>query len=121
MGYAYNSFCHPTVVDASLQACANAYPVVAIEGGAVVVASCSGVDASGALTVVKSVDGSASASIAVPAYFASCEWETFPNSPANLSIVDGALVAGAVASVWFIAWGTKALRYAIQDNSNESV
>lgn len=119
MGYAYNSFCHATVQEAALQACANAYPVASIEAGAVVVAACSGVDASGAQTVVKTVDGVAAPSVSVPAYFASCEWETFPSNPAHLSPLDGALVAGAVATVWLSAWGFKAVRYVLQDHDNE--
>lgn len=41
------------------------------------------------------------------------EYAAWLNNPLNLSIADGALISGAIAGVWAIAWGIKLIARAI--------
>lgn len=41
------------------------------------------------------------------------------SSPFNLSVEDGFLVSGAVASVWCMAWAIRAIRSVLSDRDND--
>jgi hypothetical protein len=110
MGVASNGHCLPTAEAAAAYACGTAYPVasagLAPDGSAVaVMVQCSGVTGTD-LDLVRSRNG---VSVTESLGFAgpTCdelEWLTF--NPFGMSVADGALVGGAIASVWCaaVAW-----------------
>ena len=118
MGYALADWCYSDAVSAASQVCATAYPVQAVSSaGALVSVSCTGLDVSGYLLLSRSLDGGTPVTFSQPVAFSSCDPLTYPSSPAHLSIADGSIVAGAVASVFLAAWAWRAIYKALNVDS----
>lgn len=123
MGYAHGGICHNTLEAAALNACASAYPVAAVVPGSLgsavyVQTDCTGVNASGGLTIVKRTQGQLDQTFTATVGFPACDWADFPGNPAFISPTDGAIVAGAIVSLWGIAFGFRALVGVLKDSTN---
>lgn len=111
MGTAANGYCHATAELAASHVCGTVYPLasagVAGDGSAVSVAvQCSGA-AGTTLTLHRYRDGVDLGPHTVEFAGAPCdELEWLTHYPFSLSATDGALLGGAIASVWFAgaAW-----------------
>jgi len=115
MGFAVNGRCFDDAASAAAYACGRDYPLasvmVDVSGHpASVVVECTGTT-DNVLTLQRDVNGSVDGVSALALSPPACdvmEWHTY--YPFSWSASDGALIAGAVVSVWGIAWGWKALR-----------
>lgn len=120
MGFAYRDWCYSTQASAAAKLCADSYPVNSINSsGSLVTVNCTGVDSSSDLLLSKSIDGSSSTGMTVQTAFSPCSWSDYPSSPAALSPTDGAIVAGAVATVWIAAWAWKAIYRTLDDTGSD--
>jgi len=116
--FAHHGTCFQTLQGAAESACAFDFPVLDSQAGVVSRTACTGSVVAGnsaslSLLVTDSALGTSSSSIAV--VFPPCDVATFPGSPAHLSPADGALVAGAIATLWIGAFVWRALRDTLSD------
>lgn len=112
MGYALGGVCHASLEAAALHACGSHFPVA---GDAGALTSCSAASSGGVLTLVRTMPDGTSDTWTQALTAPPCNWADWPTSPAYLSPTDGAIVAGAVASVWITAFIWRSLRSVLGD------
>jgi hypothetical protein len=120
MGFAYKASCYDTQAEAAAIACGNEFPMEYANGSTLYVASCSGVNASGSYLLTRTANGASPTAITVPSAFPTCDFNTYPSNPANLSLADGGLIAAAVAGAWMTAWAIKAVVQVLKDSTHDS-
>ena len=125
MGYAANGFCFDTPDGAAAYACGHDYPLVSamVDGTghpASVVIECTA-SAGNVLTLQRDVNGAVDGTSQLALTAPGCdemEWHTF--YPFSWSATDGATLAAAVLSCWFVAWGWRAVYAVLKDKFSAS-
>jgi len=125
MGYAANGFCFETPDAAAAYACGHDFPAVStmVDGAghpASVVVECTATGGN-VLTLQRDVNGAVDGTSTLALTAPPCdemEWHTF--YPFSWSASDGALVGGAIVTVWLVAWGWKAIYAVLGDKFSAS-
>lgn len=105
-GHAFRDQCWLNPADAALAFAADQYPQSHNVGGCVVVQSAS--VTGGTVTVSHLVTAgacTAPADVAFAPAFPSCDVMTWERGTLAMSYADGAIVSGAIVTLWLAAWG----------------
>jgi hypothetical protein len=119
-GHAFRDQCWLSSSDAALAFAADQFPQVQSLGGCSVVASATTNGASVTVShVVIAGSCTAPADVAFAPTFPSCDVMTWERGTLAMSYADGAIVSGAIVTLWLAAWGWRTVYRLLRGNETE--